>query len=196
MSANVKIKSDTVNSGHTAGWIGVDGNITSWDPNCNGNSADLSVQWIQAGIDHTYGYSLTFYIEYKVHGEYCPHYSTSTVAPSYNTNYAVSIQHVANGQWNATVNGYSLGTITTGGTMTESDFTTEGFNAGGATPTNALDFVFSSLSPWTTSQMNPLIDPIGNNELVLANVTSASFEAIQYSYDGSCYPNFCNGQSQ
>lgn len=178
-----------VSDGHAAAWVGVDENGFAYDPNCQNNSNNLGIAWIQAGMAWFNPIQPQFYIEYKVGSQYCAQYYYSTVQPALNTNYTFSIVHVASGQWKATANGWTLGTITTGGSMASSTFTTEGLNDT-IGQTAAIDSVFSSIGPWSTADPAAKIN-LSNDETFVSNVTSNGFEGKQLSYNGSCYPK-CN----
>jgi hypothetical protein len=189
-SASIDVKSANVYvaDGHAAAWVGVDDGGGGYNANCQNNANDLNIAWIQAGITYFDGSNPVFYIETKIHGQYCASIATWS-GPALNTNYGVSIHHVSNGNWNATVNGHSLGTVNTGGSMSAPVYTTEGLNDT-IGQTSEIDSVFSNLSPWSTSSM---FNITSNDETTVTNKTSSSFEGIQYSYNGSCYPTSCFG---
>jgi hypothetical protein len=186
------------NSGHAAGWIGVQGSGSSL---CGATS--LPQPWIQAGIEQSSGMANpVFYVEYHTNTRPCANFYTLGPVPAFNTNYTISIKHVGNGQWKPTVDGYTLpssddpgviasdGTVTTGGSMSATDYTTEGWNYPTISQTNAMDFVFSSVSPWTVSGGGFSWIRTNVNDSIL-NIGTHSFEATQLAYNGSCYPNLC-----
>lgn len=192
-SATIDTKSINVyvTDGDGASWVGVDsGNADSYDPqNCVNGTGNTGIAWIQTGLENGYGTSPPhLYIEYKPNLDHCAHLIDEGAA-SYNTSYSASVTHIASGQWSATVNSSSTGTLTLGGSMTNTNYVTEA-RSDTIGQTTEVDAVFSNTQPWTTSSMSA-IPPI-NNDVYLTNVTTHGFEAIQLSYNGSCYPNKCN----
>lgn len=191
-SATIDTKSINVyvTDGDGASWVGVDsGNAASYDPTgCVNGTGNTGIAWIQAGLLDGCGASPRLYVEYKPNLDHCAHLIDEGAA-SYNTNYGVAVTHVASGQWSATVNGSSPGILTLGGSMTNTNFVTEA-RSDTIGQTTEIDAVFSNTQPWTTSSMSA-IPPI-NNDVYLTNVTANGFEAVQFSYNGSCYPNKCN----
>lgn len=195
MSVVINMKSvEMNNSGHAAGWIGVVG----LDGSMCGQTS-LPKPWIQAGISAYSSTGPEFYVEYHLQNRACANYFKLGPVPQLNTNYTVSIKHVGNGQWKPTVDGATLqpsddpgviasdGTVTVGGTMAGANITTEGYNVPSTSETNGMDFVFSSISPWTTSQLGPPWEESNVNDSIL-NVTTHSFESTQIPYNGSCEP--------
>jgi hypothetical protein len=177
----IDLKSTIFNWGHAAAWIGVDNGAGCPSGGCT-NAA-----WLQAGIFNV-GLGPELYIEEKVYGQPGPTLLLQTPA-SYNTDYTFYIYHLGNGQWEAYAGGYDSGALTLGGTMIDTQDTTEDLSDT-LHYTDEIDAVFSSMYPNGTSVLsqnvtNPTYDEI-------THVTSNGFEAIQYSYNGSCYPNRCN----
>jgi hypothetical protein len=137
-STNIDDEFDYLNNtGFVAGWVGV----TLY-------SGNTPIKWLQAGLTRGYGGALDFYIEYNSGSGASIVYSAAV--PSYNVAYPVSIYHVGNGIWRATINGYSY-TANVNPSMTT--FTSEALN--NSSSCNTLEFAFSSADPWTTSQMGP-----------------------------------------
>ena len=176
--ANIDVKSLGYTWGHAAAWLGVDDGHGPC--NCS-NSA-----WIQAGVFNQ-GQGLQLYIEYKVYGQ-----PSSVITPlgaaSFNTNYTAYIYDLGNGVWQAYIGGQTLGPLTLGSTMIDTQWTTEVFDDT-LHYTSEIDAVFSSMYPWGPSVLSPNTT---NNNDEITKVTGTGFESIEYSYNPSCYPNRCN----
>jgi hypothetical protein len=159
ISANIEMVSSHITSTGlaTAAWTGVDG----------------SGGWIQAGIaDYPSGPQL--YIEWNNGVE---HY-TNEGAASFGTNYSVVITHTASNTWQATVGGAGPVSTSSIGSPSETQTQTESQDQVPGTSCNAVDAIFTTMSPArNTMHVDDHMAPD-----YVENVGAATFEGVQLQY--------------
>lgn len=145
-------------SGHVAAYVGV-GNAYVYP---NSQSA-----YIQAGLVDSGGGLLAF-VQWDVNGVV----STAIWAyASSGTNYSATVTRVSSDTWKASIDGLSHQINVP---MTHTDWAGEGDVVSSSDKCEVIDFQFSSMSPWTTSTMNP---PGEVGPYFVTNVTATGFEA-------------------
>lgn len=160
--ANIKAISSTVLDGAATGWVGV---------NNSTNSKHIQAGIMQLGLGPLYSY-----IEYNNgNGQYVKPYIEEI---SYGTTYSFKVYQSSTNVWTAVIpdpgnppsytRSYSLNL-----TATHGDITSEIINIMGDGSCNALDYQFTSMGPWLTSNM----DDLQYTPYVRGNVTNTSFEA-------------------
>jgi hypothetical protein len=160
ISATVNMVSSTITStgGDTAVWTGTD------------NGGGGSGHWIQAGLYRT-GTFLHKYVEWQG----STYHLVDLGAASFNTNYAVTITHVANGQWKGEVGGSSwVETDTTDSGLANTQTTTESLDNNPSVSCNGIDAVLTNMNPARNTMTVDNTPPD-----FVENVGAATFEGVQ-----------------
>lgn len=160
ITANVEMYSSHITSTGvaTAAWTGVD----------EGTSPD---RWMQSGValDSSGPYK---YIEWS---DGTTRHLTSEGSAAYRTSYSVTITHVSNGVWKATIGGSPwIQTSTLSGTMTGTQTTTESQEQNPNVSCNGVDAIVTSMNPArnTMTSITEIPD-------FVENVGAATFEGVQ-----------------
>jgi hypothetical protein len=141
----------------TAAWTGVD--------------EGTSGRWIQAGVDY-FSTGPQRYIEWN---DGTTDHLLSQGSATLGTSYSVTITHVSNGVWKATVGGSPwVQTSTLSGTMIETQTTTESQEQNPNVSCNLVDGIFTSMNPARNTMTNGTEAPD-----FVENVGATNFEGVQ-----------------